>query len=95
MNTSRFRRWMIALLLLLPAALTAGVACAADDMGTELLSIQHAWEKANYEVSSAFSASGRLTTIVTTPSWCSSRSAIGSPPARAGTRRWRPSGRRG
>jgi tetratricopeptide (TPR) repeat protein len=43
MSTLKFRRYLAALLLALPA-----LAFAADDMSTELLSIQHAWEQANY-----------------------------------------------
>lgn len=44
MSILHFRHWAIAILLVLPAW-----ACAADgEMSTELLSIQHAWEQANY-----------------------------------------------
>jgi cytochrome c-type biogenesis protein CcmH/NrfG len=45
---------MVAMLLALPALLTtAHVAWASDEMSTELLSIQRAWEQANYEAPNA------------------------------------------
>ena len=55
MKSLHWRGWMVAMLLV-----AANVAWATDEMSTELLSIQRAWEKANYEAPNADAKSKSL-----------------------------------